>query len=298
MEDTAYLVPETKIYVLDAGFVQLIDWSPRMAPPGRTPEYAIVQCARVSTGAGIKSLKEDNALINRLWRCKHTSPFERVKFTFLIRAPKMVRTHFIRHRTANVNEFSQRYAEVPETFYRPSRTSELWSHNGQIRTQSNVDKQASVMESSSNVKQDLIRHKFQEAEALIEACFAKYRQLMELGVPRELARFCLPDAVYTDFYFTMDLNNLLKFLSLRNDPAHAQSETVLYAKAMQDLITPLIPQTMKSFQNWNYGAITLSEEEVDAIAHLREQELLDKQSPALREEFRKKLDRLGIISNN
>jgi thymidylate synthase (FAD) len=107
-----------------------------------------------------------------------------------------------------------------------------------------------------------------------------------------LARFCLPNATYTDFYFTMDLNNLLKFLGLRNDPAHAQSETVLYAQAMETLITPLIPNVMTTFLRWNRHALTLSSDEVEAVTNGTRQ--LKTKSVGLRQEFTQKLDRLGL----
>lgn len=299
MFDTQSLLQQTKIPVLDDGFVELIDWMPRMAPVGRTPEYAIVRCARVSTGAGVKSEKEDNALINRLWRSRHTSPFEGVKFTFRIRAPKMVRTHFIRHRTANVNEFSQRYAEVPEgAFYRPSQVPEIWSTDNSIRSQSSIEKQGTELHSDpQGSKREQLLTKFRETEALLDQCFVKYRELMELGAPRELARFCLPDACYTDFYFTMDLNNLLKFLGLRNDPLHAQNETVLFARAMETLIEPLVPQTLKTFRNWNREAVVLSRDEAQAIHDDTTEQLLNRQSAGLRQEFQGKLSRLGLHPN-
>lgn len=292
--DTKALITQDKIPILDDGHVQLIDWMPRIVPHGRTPEVAIVQAARVSTGAGIKSPQEDAALINRLYRSRHTSPFESVKFVFRIRAPMFVRTHFIRHRMANVNEFSQRYAEIDDdSFYRPSRCPDQWLSNGKIRTQSSVDKQSSTFDAhSDDERSETIKKEFEYAEGLCEDLFRVYHRLIEMGVPRELSRFCLPNATYTDFYFTMDLNNLLKFLALRNDPAHAQSETVLYAQAMETLITPLIPTVMKTFLNWNRNAITLSSTEAEVIADGSCK--LKTKSVGLQDEFKKKIQRLGL----
>jgi thymidylate synthase (FAD) len=290
--DTKALLTQTRIPILDDGSVELMDWTPRIVPEGRTPEVAIVQAARVSTGAGIKSPQEDTALINRLYRSQHTSPFESVKFVFRIRAPMFVRTHFIRHRMANVNEFSQRYAEIEDdAFYHPSQCPELWMSGETLRVQSGVDKQASIFDKLGAVIQtETISSAFRHAEALCDAQFVAYHDLIKLGVPRELARFCLPNATYTDFYFTMDLNNLLKFLGLRNDPDHAQSETVLYAQAMETLITPLVPSVMKTFLNWRRNALVLSGTEVEAIAD--GSYTLKTSSVGLQAEFKKKVARL------
>lgn len=304
--DTKALITTTSIPVLDDGHVQLIDWMPRVVPKGRTPEVAIVQSARVSTGAGIKSPKEDAALINRLYRCRHTSPFESVKFTFRIRAPMFVRTHFIRHRMANINEFSQRYAEIDDdSFYRPSRCPEQWLTDGKLRTQSTINKQASSTGDADDMvdvgcgemrpRKDEIMGLFQMAENFCDELFGCYHELIKLGVPRELARFCLPNSTYTDFYFTMDLNNLLKFLALRNDPAHAQSETVLFAQAMETLITPLIPTVMATFLRWNRNALVLSEDEVAAVANGSYE--LKVKSVGLQDEFKKKVQRLHPTGN-
>lgn len=212
------------------GFVRLVDAMPRLVPVGRTPEFAVVRSARVSYGLGLKSIEEDKKLLRYLIKNQHTSPLESVKFTFHIRAPLFVAVHFLRHRTANINMFSARYAEVPgeDNYYHISQNP--------LRLQSKTNKQAGDVVSDDSALLEAVK----ETEDLLDKVFSQYHKLVDLGLAKELARFCLPEARYTEFYFTMDLNNLLKFLRLRDD-SHAQLETQIYARAMKDLIRPLLP---------------------------------------------------------
>lgn len=280
-------LPTRSISCLDDGFVRLVDCYPRLVPhlageeTPRTLEFRIVESARLSTGAQLKSLRTDVNLLNYLFRNHHTSPFESVKFTFHLRLPKFVRTHFIRHRTANVNEFSQRYSEVKDdAYYHPSKLPDLWKN----RKQSSVNKQGSE---TAPLDEVAVSTKFQEIEGLLDQLYEKYRDLLQLGVPRELARFGLPDACYTEMYWTIDLHNLIHFLELRMDRDHAQIETVIFAEAIYELIKPLVPNVMTLLMERKNG-VSLSEREVMAIRNGRkprdfsQSELKDLEEKSLR----------------
>jgi thymidylate synthase (FAD) len=275
------------INVLDHGRVQLIDVMPRIVPLERTCEYSIVQSARVSTGRGLKSIDEDNRLIRYLYLHQHTSPFESVKFTFHIRAPIAVRTHFIRHRTANVNEFSQRYAPL-ETV----SNDENWFYkaSNSLRSQSVVNKQGSGGELNDDETVKIA----QEGERLCNDLLKVYENLLQHGVAREVARMYLPLSTYTEFYFTMDLHNLLKFLWLRDDK-HTQEETRVFATAMRQLITPLVPNVIEVFESRRQGIsftikelefLSLSEDEKKDRKELSKRELAELNDKVQRMNFR------------
>jgi len=228
--DCLTLLPATTTYCLDDGFVRLVDVMPRLVPQGRTIESAIVRSARVSFGQGLKTPEEDARLVRYLIKNSHTSPLESVKFSFHIRCPLFVAVHLIRHRTANVNMFSQRYAESDDSYMHPSQIEKG------IRAPSKTNKQAGDTEITNGEVIRLI----EDTEALLDQIFVNYHKLLEAGVAKEVARFCLPQATYTELYYTMDLNNLLKFLRLRDD-THTQHETRVFAHAMKELIRPLLP---------------------------------------------------------
>jgi len=273
------------IEVLDHGNVRLVDVMPRIVPVDRTCECSIVQSARVSTGRGLKNHEDDKKLIRYLYLHQHTSPFESVKFTFHIRAPIAVRTHFIRHRTANVNEFSQRYAPLDtvstkdDWFYKPSRS---------LRSQSVVNKQGSGGQLTDDETVELA----EEGERLCEQIYNVYEALLKKGVAREVARMYLPLATYTEFYFTMDLHNLLKFLYLRDD-IHTQEETRVFASAMRELITPLVPTVIDVFESRRHG-VSFTVDELSYLS-LSEEEKKDDKSMSKRElnELNDKLKRIG-----
>lgn len=271
MQDALLLQADTTRKCLDDGFVRLIDVMPRLVPEGYTPEFAIVQSARVSYGLGLKTPKEDNALIRYLVRNRHTSPLESVKFRFHIRAPRAIVTQILRHRTGSYNEFSQRYAEVPEgAFYRPSSltgTEQGAPVGGGSRLQSSTNKQGS----ESGEVSEQIRTEMGRIEGLLDEVFKGYTQLVHLGLAKEIARFYLPLGTYSELYMTMDLHNLLKFLELRAD-SHAQAEIVVYAKAIIDLIRPLVPVTLETFWATNVEGVRLSRDELGAFKEGRDLE--------------------------
>jgi thymidylate synthase (FAD) len=240
-----------EVKVHDHGLVALLDVMPRFAPVGKTADFAIVQAARVSYGDGTKQVTEDRGLIRYLARHRHTTPFEMVEFKFHQVMPIFVARQWIRHRTANVNEYSARYSVVKDRFYRPSAES--------IRQQSATNRQGGDQAADVATAEDFLRY----LEAA-EAHFADYERLLEKGVARELARIGLPLSVYTEWYWKIDLHNLLHFLSLRMD-SHAQQEIRDYANAMFALIQPIVPIAAEAFLDYRLQSLNLSRLEVEAL---------------------------------
>ena len=226
--------------VLDNGFIRIIDYM--------GDDAAIVQAARVSYGKGTKSFREDAGLINYLMSNDHTSPFEMCEIKFHIKAPIFVVRQWFRHRTANQNEYSARYSQLPDDFYTPRKED--------IRYQDAENKQASGDQLENT---DASYSFYQMNHSQIES-FKYYEELLERGVSREQARVVIPVGAYTQFYWKIDLHNLLRFLKLRLDE-HAQYEIRQYAKNMYSMAKLWVPETMKAFDNHVLHAIRLSEEE-------------------------------------
>jgi thymidylate synthase (FAD) len=240
---------EVKIH--DHGLVALLDVMPRLVPIGKTADFAIVQAARVSYGQGTKQVDEDRGLIRYLARHRHTTPFEMVEFKFHHVMPIFVARQWIRHRTANVNEYSARYSVVKDRFYRPSMES--------IRQQSTTNRQGGSQAADVGTAEDFLRY----LEAT-EAHYADYEKMLGRGIARELARIGLPLSVYTEWYWKIDLHNLFHFLSLRMDP-HAQQEIRDYANAMFALIQPIVPIAAEAFLDYRLNSISLSRLEVESL---------------------------------
>jgi len=250
-----------QINVLDHGFIALVDVMPRLVPRPEsgppTADGAIVQAARVSYGAGTKKVNEDRGLIRYLLRHRHTTPFEMVEFKFHVAMPIFVARQWIRHRTANVNEYSARYSILPDRFYIPSLD--------EVRKQSRANRQGGDdrfrIDEASEVA---TAQEFLDFLKDVEALYPRYMKLTEQGVSRELARIGLPVSIYTEWYWKCDLHNVLRFLSLRMDP-HAQEEIQAYARAMHALIEPIIPVTMEAWRDYAFEALHLTRLEVEAI---------------------------------
>ncbi len=240
-----------EVKVHDHGLIALLDVMPRFAPVGKTADFAIVQAARVSYGHGTKQVNEDRGLIRYLARHRHTTPFEMVEFKFHHVMPIFVARQWIRHRTANVNEYSARYSVVKDRFYRPSLES--------IRKQSAVNRQGGT-ESIDTLTAD----EFGKYLDSVEAHYADYQKMLDRGVARELARIGLPLNVYTEWYWKIDLHNLFHFLSLRMDP-HAQQEIREYAHAMFALIQPIVPISAEAFLDYQFHGVHLSRLEIEAL---------------------------------
>lgn len=219
--------------VLDHGFIRLVG--------SMGSDLAVVRAARVSYDAAWRAGEDegsDSRLINYLWRNKHTTPFEAVTFTFEVKAPIFVFRQWHRHRTWSFNELSARYKELPEEFYLPK--AEI------IGQQAKKNKQGREGEAEVSLEQ-----RQQEVDKLEDGCkeaFNLYRQLLAADWPRELARSVLPVNTYSHMFATVNLLNLLKFLTLRCD-AHAQYEIRQFADAMAELADTVAPHSLKAWRN-------------------------------------------------
>jgi thymidylate synthase (FAD) len=239
------------------GSVELMDVSPRLAPKGYTSEYAMVQAARTSFGLGLKDPVTDAKLLRYLLINHHTSPIEMASATFRVVAPKDVVTHFLRHRTGKFNVFSLRYASIEEenNFYNP-----LLNENG-IRKGLKLNKQSSEI-ISDDEQITKIKEKMEKANELTIEIHKIYKDMINLGLANEIARFWLPCSEYVTMYCQFDMNNLMKMLTLRVD-SHTQMETTEYAKAMLELITPLFPTCVQVlYERMNGMSLLKSEIEV------------------------------------
>ena len=255
-----------EIKCLDHGFVALVDAMPRLVPQGQTADQAIVQAARVSYGQGTKQINEDRGLIRYLLRHRHTTPFEMVEFKFHIAMPIFIARQWIRHRTANVNEYSARYSILPDRFYTPTldaiRKQSKSNRQGGEETFSVSPGTSAQSPASSNeavTAQDFLAY-LDRAEAL----YKDYLKLTEAGVSREMARMGLPVSVYTEWYWKCDLHNILRFLSLRMD-SHAQLEIREFGTAMHDLIAPIVPMTMEAWRDYDFESMHLTRLEIEAL---------------------------------
>lgn len=264
-----------EIKVHEHGLIALVDVMPRRVGVGQTADAAIVQAARVSYGHGTKKVSEDRGLIRYLLRHRHTTPFEMIEFKFHVVMPIFIARQWIRHRTANVNEYSARYSIVPDRFYRPSVEN--------VRAQSQSNRQGGEEPVDAGTAQD-----FLDWLDKCETQYEEYEKLLERGVTRELARIGLPVNVYTEWYWKCDLHNILHFLSLRMDP-HAQQEIRDYAHAMFALIQPIVPVTAEAFIDYRYEGMNLTRLEVEALRTGRPLATENKREQAEWEAKRKKL---------
>jgi len=224
------------------GYVKLVDSMPQVHL-----DSAIVQAARVSyaNSGSAKPARSDEGLIRHLMRHYHTTPFEMVEFKFYIKMPIFIARQHFRHRTASINEISARYSEVTPEFFVPE----------QYRTQSLINKQCS----EGNIDLD---HGPQTESC--KKAFEVYNKLLEDGCSRELARCHLPQSTYTEFFWKINLHNLMHYLRLRMAP-DAQPEIQEYARAIFECIKPLLPITMKAFMDFRINSITLSGPEIESI---------------------------------
>lgn len=228
-----------KIFTLDdnIGFVQLMDVMPHPSTY-ITPDFAVVEAARVSFAAGSKGAVEDKKLINYLLRNGHTSPFEMVEFKFRVKAPIFVFRQWHRHRTWSYNEVSRRYTSENIEFYLPKF----------LRKQSETDKQGSTNDRIDN--DDLHKQILGGTSYIVEEARSLYQYALTAGVSKEQARMFLPVCLYSEMIAKVDLHNLLKFIKLRYD-GHAQKEIFVYAKAIYEhFVRPLCPFTAEAFEQY------------------------------------------------
>ena len=242
-------IPEDAIKCLDKGFVRLVD--------SMGGDDAIVQAARVSYGQGTSRVSQDRGLIRYLMRHRHTTPFEMVEFKFHCKIPIFVARQWVRHRTANINEYSLRYSEARDEFYTPDPEH--------IQFQSALNKQGRKGEVPAEMKQKVLDY-FNE---ISERSFAMYTELNEAGIARELARAILPVNLYTEWYWKNDLHNLLHFIGLRSD-SHAQYEIRVFSDAMAESVKAVAPFAWEAYQDYMVKGMRFSR---------IEQSLLEKNLP-------------------
>jgi len=227
--------------VLDHGFIRVIDYM--------GDDSAIVQAARVSYGAGTKHVQNDEGLIRYLMRHWHSTPFEMCEIKLHVKLPVFVARQWIRHRTANVNEYSARYSILDREFYIPAPD--------QLAAQSTVNNQGRgevlTGEEAARVL-DLLKSDANRAYDHYEAMLSQDGQQ---GLARELARMNLPANIYTQWYWKVDLHNLFHFLRLRADP-HAQYEIRVYAEAIAACVKDWVPLAYGAFEDYRLGGVTLS----------------------------------------
>ena len=235
--------------VLDHGFVRLVDYL--------GSDQRIVQSARVSYGEGTKTYRQDKGLINYLMRNDHTSPFEQVVFTFHVKMPIFVARQWTRHRTARMNEISGRYSVMKDEVY-------IASEN--IAMQSEDNKQGRASEPVDAATAEGIRALMKEDT---DRAFASYHKLLDMGIAREISRIDLPLSLYTEFYWEIDLHNLLHFLKLRLD-GHAQYEIRQYGIVMLEIVRRVCPIATEAFENHKLNGRSFSGREVEAIKAMLE----------------------------
>ena len=260
------------IPVLDHGFIRVIDYM--------GDDAAIVQAARVSYGRGTRHVSEDAGLIRYLMRHRHTTPFEMCEIKYHVKLPIFVARQWIRHRTANVNEYSARYSVLDREFYLPAP--------GQLGAQSAINRQGrgAVLEGAEAARVlDLLRED-------ATRCFDHYVEMLNedasgaaldparQGLARELARMNLTLNTYTQWYWKVDLHNLLHFLSLRAD-VHAQYEIRVYAEAMLDTVAAWVPIACQAFRDYRLGAVTLSAQMLAAVRRMVAGEAVDQAGSGL-----------------
>ena len=240
--------------VLDHGFIRVIDYM--------GDDNAICQAARVSYGKGTKHVSQNEGLIRYLMRHWHSTPFEMCEIKLHVKLPVFVARQWIRHRTANVNEYSARYSILDREFYIPAPDA--------LAAQSTVNNQGrgEVLAGA-------------EAERVLEIlkgdsarCYDHYEEMLEseeqgqkMGLARELARMNLPANVYTQWYWKVDLHNLFHFLRLRAD-AHAQYEIRVYAEAICKVVADWVPFAYAAFEDYRLGGVTLSSKAVECVKRM------------------------------
>lgn len=228
--ETTDTLPEGAVRCLDKGFIRLVD---RMGG-----DDAIVQAARVSYGKETRKVTQDRGLIRYLMRHHHTTPFEMVELKFHAKMPIFVARQWVRHRTANINEYSLRYSEARDEFYIPDKEI--------IQFQSRLSKQG---RESSEVPDDLKEKVIAYFKEISEKSFSMYTELNEAGIARELARGILPVNLYTEWYWKNDLHNIFHFLHLRMDDT-AQHEIRVYASAMATIVKEIAPLAWEAFEDY------------------------------------------------
>jgi thymidylate synthase (FAD) len=260
------------IPVLDHGFIRVVDYM--------GSDAAIVQAARVSYGRGTKKVNEDAGLINYLMRHRHTTPFEMCSIKFHIKLPIFVARQWIRHRTAKVNEYSARYSILDKEFYIPApeqlgaQSKKNRQGKGELLEGREAERVLALLRQDSEQVYDHYSEMLNEDEA------GNVRNESRKGLARELARMNLTLNYYTQWYWKIDLHNLLHFLSLRAD-AHAQYEIRAYADAMMDVVKRWVPAAYDAFRNYRMGGAEVSAKGLAAIRRMIKGEPVTQESSGM-----------------
>jgi thymidylate synthase (FAD) len=271
--------------VLDHGFVRVVDYM--------GDDAAIVQAARVSYGRGTRAANEDKGLIRYLMRHRHSTPFEMCEIKFHVKLPIFVARQWIRHRTANVNEYSARYSILDREFYLPAPEH--------LAAQSAVNRQGrgEILEGAEAarvldlLREDATRNYDHYLEMLNEDEQGAKLDESRAGLARELARMNLTLNTYTQWYWKTDLHNLFHFLSLRAD-AHAQYEIRAYAEAMMGMAEAWVPIAAGAFRDYRLGAVTLSAQMLGVVRRMVAGEQVEQPGSGLsKREWRELMEALG-----
>ncbi|MGD9884452.1 MAG: FAD-dependent thymidylate synthase [Reyranella sp.] len=272
--------------VLDHGFVRVVDYM--------GDDAAVVQAARVSYGRGTKKVSEDRGLINYLMRHRHTTPFEMCEIKYHVKLPIFVARQWIRHRTANVNEYSARYSILDNEFYipKPEHLAAQSRLNRQGRDAVLAGKEAERV--FALLRQDAERVYEHYMEMLNEGEDGQSLDPGRSGLARELARMNLSLGFYTQWYWKTNLHNLMHFLSLRAD-AHAQYEIRAYADVMIDTLKRWCPNCHDAFMEYRIGGAHLSKTGLAAVKRMIAGEKVDQKSSGLNpREWRELMAALGL----
>jgi len=254
----------TAVPVLDHGFVRVVDYM--------GDDAAICQAARVSYGTGTKSVQNDEGLIRYLMRHWHSTPFEMCEVKLHVKLPVFVARQWIRHRTANVNEYSARYSILDREFYipAPEHIAAQSSVNNQGRGEALTGEEAARV--LDILKSDSTRS-YDNYQSMISDDGQK-------GLARELARMNLPANIYTQWYWKVDLHNLLHFLRLRAD-AHAQYEIRVYADAICSIVADWVPFAYAAFEDYRLGGATLSGTALDCVRRMLKGEAVTQETSGM-----------------
>jgi thymidylate synthase (FAD) len=273
------------IPVLDHGFVRVVDYM--------GDDAAIVQAARVSYGRGTRAANEDRGLIRYLMRHRHSTPFEMCEIKYHVKLPIFVARQWIRHRTANVNEYSARYSILDREFYIPA-PEHLAAQSAMNRQgRGDVLEGAEATRVLDLLREDATRNYDHYLEMLNEDEDGNALDASRAGLARELARMNLTLNAYTQWYWKTDLHNLFHFLSLRAD-AHAQYEIRAFAEAMIATLDAWVPMAAGAFRDYRLGAVTFSAQMLAIVKRMAAGEGVAQEGSGLsKREWRELMEALG-----
>jgi len=273
------------IPVLDHGFIRVVDYM--------GDDAAVVQSARVSYGRGTKAANEDRGLIRYLMRHRHSTPFEMCEIKYHIKLPIFIARQWIRHRTANVNEYSARYSVLDREFYVPqpeqlaAQSSDNRQGRGAVLQGAEAERVLRLLREDATQTYDHYLEMLNEDEA------GQPRDAARSGLARELARMNLTLNTYTQWYWKTDLHNLLHFLSLRAD-GHAQYEIRVYAEAMLKTVQAWVPHCYEAFADYRMGAVTMSSQMLSIVRRMLAGEVVEQAGSGLsKREWRELMETLG-----